>query len=161
MYSDVPWESRTPPPTARLMKKYNLAKILRWRENDIDRETTRENGKERETKADKTFVNSDMQKTKCERTEELKGGQHNLSVGGRDICKRREGTIGHRVREATVRFGCDPRHVSWMAITCPRAATGDDCPASPQGAPLTPTPPTHTQTHTPLPRDLRVDEPYG
>lgn len=54
----------SPPPTARLMKKYNLAKILRWRENDTDIETTRENGKERETKADKTFVNGDMQKKK-------------------------------------------------------------------------------------------------
>lgn len=49
------------------MKKYNLAKILRWRENDTDVETTRENGKERETKADKTFVNSDMQKNESVR----------------------------------------------------------------------------------------------
>lgn len=80
-----------------------------------------------------------------------------------DKCKRWERAIGHRVREATVRFGCDPRHVSWMAIPCPRAATGDDCPASPQGAPLTPGTCTHKHTHTstPTPRDLLVDEQYG
>lgn len=53
-----------------------------------------------------------------------------------------------------MRFGCDSRHVSWMAIPCPRAATGDDCPASPQGAPLTPTT-RHTQIHTLLPGDLQ------
>lgn len=46
-------------------------------------------------------------------------------------------------------FGRDPRRVPWMAIPCPRAATGDGCPASPQGAPLTPTAlPRHTNTHT-------------
>lgn len=40
-------------------------------------------------------------------------------------------------------FGPVARHVSWMAIPCPRAATGNDCPASPQGAPQK-----HTRKHT-------------
>ena len=68
------------------------------------------------------------------------------------------------VREATMRFGSDPRHVSWMAIPCPRAATGDDCPASPQGAPLTPR---HTHKHARMHKhtdthiNTHIDEQYG
>lgn len=107
--------------------------------------------RERGKKKKKQITKRDTQKKKKNQernygNRRVKGRSICFSVDGRDTYKRRwEGTIAHTVREATVTFGCDPRHVSWMAIPCPRAATGNDCPASPQGAPLTPT---HRQTHT-------------
>lgn len=122
--------------------------------------------REGETEGDKQIAKRDMQKNKSQRSNSGAGGVNRRSTYstsawmGQIHVRDGKGTIGHGVREATVRLGCDPRHVSWMTIPCPRAATGDDCPASPQGVPLTPLL-THTNTHALLPRDLPVDEQYG
>lgn len=68
-------------------------------------------------------------------------------------------SVGMKTKGATMMFGSVARHVSWMAIPCPRAATGNDCPASPQGAPQK-----HTRKHTHTflsPGDQQVVEEYG
>lgn len=83
----------------------------------------------------------------------LKWGSEYITGEGK-VCSGRMKTKG-----AKMTFGPVARHVSWMAIPCPRAATGNDCPASPLGAPQKHT---HTQTHTLLsPGDQRVVEEYG
>lgn len=81
----------------------------------------------------------------------LKRGQHTVLRCAWDghLSDRRRGN-STQSEGSRLKFWLWPKHVSWMAIPCPRAATGDDCPASPQGSPLTPQP-AHTNTYAHLP----------